>query len=219
MAEYSIPKSFEKGFRHLINLEHKDLIRISEKMNQFEVGGGPLEFQKFLRELEIDEIDEISKSIFSFGKLLLDNYGNYRPVVEGLLKAYIREYDNSFLNKDNEDIIQKLMIIFESSSKVKMSYKTMSLMSDVPNVFRESSILTDIRVVFNDDILDANRNAIISQQIKLIYIENTIEKALYLNADRFDLEELKGQIDRALLKEEVFRNEYSDKFKFVKSAN
>ncbi|WP_293785742.1 hypothetical protein [uncultured Pedobacter sp.] len=215
MARYHIPARFRSGFNSLIELDNASLELLTNRLSNFPIGGGHYSLVDFLHDLPIANIDEIASTIYSFGNILIDRSKNIEDIANGLVKSYLADEDNN-ANPDKENhYITILVSIFISAVNVKISYKAMTLATDVPNIFRESNIICDIRMVFADDISDARRNAIISQQIKLVYSENGEEKVLYVNADRQDLESLRDQIDRAISKEKILKNDYSEVFNII----
>lgn len=216
MAKYFIPDVFKKGFQYLIELDKDSIKQVGARMSEFPVGKNPHDFYEFMKSLRIAHIDEISKTIFSFANLLLDKKGSHRAIAEGLLNAYkVDAGEDDQLAERNDEIIESLTYIFEQSKSIKLSYKGLSLLLDVPAIYRTSSIITDIRLIFNEDIEEQNRTAVITQQLKVVYSDSSSEKTFYLSLDKMDLEELKEQIERALQKEAIMRKDYSETFSFL----
>ena len=215
MAKYFIPHIFKDGFRLLIGLDFKSIQEIGTRMADFHPSKGPNDFHEHMKVLNISGINEISRTIYSFANLLLDHQASHKVIAEGLLNAYISESEDTKRIKNPNEIISNLIFIFENAKSVKLSYKGLTLMLDVPAIYRESSIITDIRLVFNEDLEEKNRSAIITQQLKLIYSDNENEKSFYLSLDKSDLEDLKLQIERALKKEAIMRTDYFETFTFL----
>lgn len=215
MSKYFIPDSVREGFESLVALSAAHLNLIIKKMDEFNIGDGPTDFYELLSPLNVPNIDEISKTIFSFCSLLIDNNDNPRSLAEGLVDAFLAESDVKAKTKNKEKIIERLLNIFESSRKLKTSYKLYALSGEVQNAYRDSLIITDIRVAFNDSLEEGDRNAIITHQLKLEFSKNSKRAELFINLERADLEELKTQIDRALEKENILTKDYGNVFKFI----
>ncbi len=214
MASFLIPNMYMAGFETLLQLDKTTIDKIGNQMISFLPGKGPKAFYEHMAVLDIKGIDEISKTIYSFSNLLIEQKSSHQEIAEGLLEAYKKRNPDSKI--DLEKGKEMLLLIFSNSKSVKLSYKGLSLILDVPNAYAKSSIITDIRPVFNDELEDKDRYAIISQTIKIEYQNDGLDKTFYINFDSLDLEELKSQIERAQKKESILRKEYAEAFNFIK---
>lgn len=215
MARYHIPTRFKEGFKTLIELDNASLELLINRLADFPIGGGQYKLIDFLHNLPIPNIDEIASTIYSFGYILTDRSKNIDDIATGLVQSYLSDDGGKGDPDKSNHYISTLVSVFISAANVKASYKAMILASDVQNIFRESSIISDIRPVFADDLSDSRRNAIISQQIKIIFTENGEEKYFFVNVDRQDLENLRDQIDRAITKEKLLKSDYSEVFNII----
>ena len=215
MAKYSIPDIYKDGFKALVNLDITDINLIAKQMLTFKVGGEPKAFTEHLKELPINSIEDIADTIFSFVGLLIEDKQDIKQIASDLVIAY----NSDFGSKDSELItnegVEKLFILFENSSQLKLSYKALTLASDFKNVLKSTSILSDIRVVFNDDINDMNRHSIIYHQLKIEYSTKSERVTEYFALDLKDLENLKNQVDRALLKQQLLTQDYKEALNII----
>lgn len=214
MNKFFIPKPYRIGFKNIIMLDDNQLKLICEKLKLFTVGDGPNDLEEILSELEIPEILEIAKTIYSFGFILKDSKLDFHSTASGLLLAYNDDSDDE-IDVNDEKFNKNLVTIFENSEKIKLSHKALELFTNVPISIRSCNVITDIRPIFHDNINQGNRFALITQQLQMTYNENSENKTIFINFDKQDLEDLKEQIDRAILKQSVIQADYSNIYSFI----
>ena len=69
-------------------------------------------------------------------------------------------------------------------------------------------------MIFNDNIRDNNRNALLIHHLHIEYVKEGYRKIILL-LDLADLKSLKESIERAINKEEIIKNDYQSSFKFL----
>lgn len=216
MAKYQLPMRYRSGFKTLVELDSNSLNGLTDRLKTFEIGGGPKKLIEHLHDLPVPNIDEVARTIFSFGSILIDKNINVSLVATELVEHLIHNSDNDLDSSKNEFYVTNLIKVLDSSNNIKVSYKALALSSEVSNVFRDSTIITDLRLISAEKLEDKNRHTLISQQLRIIYTTDDRDKTIYLTLDREDLEILREQIDRALAKELMIRNEYSEILNIIK---
>lgn len=216
MAKYAIPSRYRSGFKTLIELDATSLNLLTQRLVEFPIGGGPSQLVDHLHDLPIPNIDEVSTTIYSFGNILVDKNRDLLKISTELIESLIKYEDNNIELDNTQGLINNLLLVFESAKNIKTSFKAQALANDVPNIFRHSTILTDLRMVYPDDLEDSDRHAIVSQTLRIVYLNNDEDETIHITLDRKDLETLKTQIDRALAKESIIRNDYGSSLNIIK---
>lgn len=220
MAKYFIPQRFKEGFKLLLSLNDESTKILISKLNDFEVGGGMVTFRNFMHSLPIVNIDDISETIFSFGGLLNNKDGDDDKQIANDLIDSLNLDSEETLDKDKRnDYLERLLVIFENSQNIKISYKALMLSNDVPRIFNESKIISDIRVIFGDEIESDKKFAVVSHQLKIDLIEDSREKSIHINMDIEDLKKLRNQIDRAFVKDALMKQEFSPVINFINTTD
>ncbi len=71
-----------------------------------------------------------------------------------------------------------------------------------------------MRFIFNSDILDKSRTAIITHNLKLEIVDSMDNKDIYISMDIESLKELNATIERAIRKEDIIKSDYSPMINF-----
>lgn len=74
--------------------------------------------------------------------------------------------------------------------------------------------LDDMRLLFNDEIESPPGCGVILHQLKIEYVENGKRKSVFVSLNRDDVRELSENLQRALKKEEVIK-ENQPNIKFI----
>jgi threonine dehydratase len=75
---------------------------------------------------------------------------------------------------------------------------------------KKSSVMTDMRLLFNDELVTAPTCGVILHQLKIDYIENGEQKSFFLSMDKDDVTEMCNVLKRALKKEDIILKNQSD---------
>jgi len=217
--KFQIPEIFKPGFIALSALSKKDFDALLETIRSLPVGVGVREFQEALRKTSLEDTNEISKTIFSLGNLL--NSTSIEISVEELSKdladSFEEESDDQVTVDEKQDLIGKLVKIL-SSENLNHTFKALNLISENDQIFREARIISDVRVIFNDDLKASTRSGVIIHRLKIEYQKNQSVKDFYLSLDSGDLQKLRKQIDRAIEKEKILKSDYSN-IKFIEISD
>ena len=128
---------------------------------------------------------------------------------------YILQFPN--IKPEEISLLQNnLLIILDKISPLALSAKAFNLLSENKTTFIESRIISDIRLVFDNDIIKKNRLAVLVHNLKIVTTENDERKEFYFSLDTNDLKMLKTQIERAEKKDELIRHQYSNEIQFIK---
>jgi len=93
------------------------------------------------------------------------------------------------------------------------------LLSNDSAIYSESKVVTDIRIIFNDDLEEKDRNAMIVHGLNIEYYSANDIKNFHVSLTTTDLKDLKDVIERAISKENIINKDYSTDFKFITSIN
>lgn len=215
----NIPKNLISGFRALVDLPINEVKVIAEFLPKIPLGTGPNDFHNKLQgQFDIENISIISNTIFSLGNLLLkkDNNG-IENIANDLITSLTKKVKSPLEQNEIDDLKQKLYIILYNSENLKSTFKALSLLSENDIVYRDSRIITDMRLLFDDDNLSEsnNRKALIIHRLRIEAYKNETFKNFYISLDSKDLSKLKESIDRALDKEQEIKNSYSENIYFI----
>jgi hypothetical protein len=83
--------------------------------------------------------------------------------------------------------------------------KALGILTDHEHIFVGSRILTDVRTVFQEDVVEPPAGAVIVHMLGVHYHEGLTHKEIFFALDARDLMELKKAIDRASKKEEALK--------------
>ncbi len=214
MAKYRIPQQYLDGFEKISALNTEQIKIIADILNSTEFG---LDKNKIvesiiatnsLNEFDSSGIKTIVNTIYSIIRLDEKDKEEQKIRIKNLTESIIHYSDE--LNEDStEKLHTYLNILFAISGKTKQTIKGIELLNSNQRNFIDSRIITDLRVVFDDDVDDTKvKNAVIVHNLKINFIENngTIKESFFA-LDTNDIISLKNTLDRAIRKEHVLRND------------
>jgi uncharacterized protein (DUF1697 family) len=209
MTTFKIPTTFVPGFQKLIELSEEEVKQIAGVVKTIPVGTGPTTFQEQLsQKLELTGLNPVATTIFSFGSLLYGHKDENDQLAEKLAESFGETTD---LKEDElNDLTGKLKIILSHSENLKISFKAFDLLSENSAIFRDCKIVSDIRLLFQDDLSEKNKNAIVIHQLGIEFQEDDEVKKSFYSFSRSELEKLKAQIERAIEKEESIRQNFAN---------
>lgn len=216
MAKIQIPNQFIPGFENLFNLSEDDFLKLIQELNLIPIGIGPKKFVEILvSKFESSQIISISSTIFSLGNIL--------NTLELPIEEFASELTNSYsdikelkLNvHDKKHLENRVLLVLKNIGSLKLTFKALSLLRENNQNLTESHIITDIRLVFQEQIENRERHAVIIHKLKLEFRKDNENKEFFLALDNNDLVKLKRQIERALEKEELIKQDYQNTISFI----
>ncbi|MFW5886139.1 MAG: hypothetical protein ACOCUL_00140 [Bacteroidota bacterium] len=207
MTKFQIPEAFLPGFMELSKLSPEDAEKIGILLNQIPVGATIQDFRETFTEAGLPEnIQVTAETVFSMGALLAGETENdLTELATGLSKAFQEKNQGKITNEEAQQLKRNLLIILKNGDNLKKTYKAYQLFSENARIYRNSRVMTDIRLLFNDELDSNPRSGLILHQLKIEYVENEKPKSFFVSLDREDLVSLSENFQRALKKEESIK--------------
>ncbi len=223
MARYTIPERFKKGFAILSKTPKSVIEDIANILKNLPIGIGIDNIAEKIKldirdEIRESDIDEIIKTLFSLVGFNNENTIDFTEFVNEITKSYSDEsdLDESSLKLLNSNVIS----LYSSSQSIKMTLKANNLSGEFEKLFLDCRVLSDIRIIFSENLDDANQSAVIVHQLKLDYVKHGETQQTFFALDSNDLRKLKISIERALDKDKNIReNMYSNNLQFIELNN
>lgn len=213
MSSLRIPDHLRPGFDNLISLDYSNfglLIDYIKSLTDFKNLESARDLTKrFLSEVGIDE--SVNDVIYSLASLKA-RYPT-KNMEEDLLESF-----KSFSESDSLDeslFKERVKELSDSSEALNKYLKKNILGSSYDKTLVYSEIITDIRLVFNSNLNDQSRSAIITHNLKLEVMDSIDNRDIYISMDSDSLVELKATIERALEKEITIKKDYSNQISFL----
>jgi hypothetical protein len=216
MIRYQIPKAFLPGFRALSQINSEEAAELAARVEKLPVGADVKEFQIAIKEeTGLSETSFLSaNAIFSLGGLLLDDEGEVEQLAEDLSDAFCKGSKEEVSPAQKEQLRQNLITIFKKAENLKKTFKAYQLLLENTHNYQKSRVITDMRLIFEDDFNKVPQSGLIIHQLKLEYLENNEQKAFFITLDSNNILKLKEDLNRAIEKEACIKRDY-DKVHFI----
>lgn len=216
MANYKLSKEFLNGIEALITLDENSFQNMIRVISELKAGTGPKNFRKQVEEsLPGSKIDYLSSALYSLGDFYASEKKTLEDTVNELNQSYWLGKESTQRETDELLLVNRLKLILEHYASFKTTFKAISLLTENDRLFRESRIITDVRLMFSEQLEESISNAVIVHQLKLSTLSNGKKEELYLSLDDSDLETLKETLDRAIKKGEKIRSDFHDRLNFI----
>ncbi len=217
MARVRIPAAARSGFEAISKLSEEQVNAIADYLDKMPVGTRMEDIEAFLSSnLNIQQSPNIVYTFRSFAELLQPANVDPDVLAEKLTSSYKEQVGQDFSEIDENNLRKNLGLIFNHSINLKLTLKAYDLIGDTNYIFTGSKIISDIRLVFNDNIetKDVKRNALIVHQMHFEYYKER-NRRIEFKLDLSDLKKIKADIERAINKEDVIKKDYSEVFNFL----
>lgn len=210
MAKLIIPPDVIDGFKEIAKFDEIQINELANYLDKFKVGTKFEELDKFINsKLHVSNSNTLVKTIISLGELLESEDVNYSELAHELRDSIEQSLQEENVSKlDNLEF--NLVKIFENSKNLKLTIKAYNLLLENSNVYVDGKIISDIRLIFNDNLTEPNRNGVIIHRLHLTLQNKKDSSEIILTIDNSDLKKLKDVIDRALLKEDIIKEDYEN---------
>jgi hypothetical protein len=216
MDGYKIPKMFLPGFEELAKLEDENFKKLISIIKKVPVGVGSKTFHNSLKKgIKNQSIDDLAKTIYSLGALLILDVKNINQLIDDLLFSFKSQTNLKLNANKSKEFRERLGTILTNSRNIKLTFKAIDLRQENDRIYKTSRILSDIRVVFNEDLKNNDRYAVVIHQLKIESEKDGKKNNMFFALDFDDLIDFKEQIDRAIEKEEVLKNNYNMNLNFI----
>lgn len=210
MIRYKIPSNLLPGFKLLAHFSDEEIKTIAQVVQSFTVGGSAREFQVLLEDIKfVTDPNLLSQTLFSFGELLLNANGKLTSLAKDLGIAYAQGFNEKSIEEKGR-LEQNLLVLFEHAANLKQTFKAFQVLLDNKSVYRQSKVLTDIRMIFNDDLEQDPKDGLIIHQLKIEQVINNAPKETFISLTHNDLLDLEKQLKRAKEKEKQLKKIYSE---------
>ncbi len=216
MSRISIPTPVLPGIKYISGLDDANITKL---VNYIALLPIEIEFSTVAEELDtlldIQTGRNLLQTIMSFNSLIENNDEENKKVAERLTNSYIDLSGDELSEKDKIVLINNLYLILSNFNSVKQIIDAREIYSSNENNLSDLSMITDLRLIFKDNIEDKDRSAIIIHKLNLEYSNSNDFKELYLTLDIKDLNKLKVLIENAIQKDQILRDDYKDVLNFI----
>lgn len=219
MVRYKIPEQYLPGFKLIFNLTNKKVQLIQRTLLETPIGYGPERAAKSVeKELDLkgEEIEIIFKTIYSLINLKMEEEDETDNVqfLNDIVEAYQR-VDEELLDKKKSKLLNNLLALIESDNNIKNTIKATELLYEHERTFIEGRIITDVRLVFDEDVEKADQSALIIHKLKIKYLKDGKYEEVYYTLDFEDLTKLKNIAERGIKKDRLIRNNTIENISFI----
>lgn len=219
MARYTIPERFKKGFAILSKTQTSLVEEISNILIILPVGTGIEGIAKKVKldlgdKIDESDVEEIIKTLFSLVGFNNENTVDFTEFVDDITKSYSDEFH---LEDTSLEILNKNLInLYSNSQNIRITLKANNLLGEYEKLFLDCRVLSDIRIIFNENLDEDKQTAVVVHQLKLDYVKHGESQQTFFALDNNDLRKLKIAVERALEKDKNIReNMYSNNLQFI----
>jgi len=221
MATYSIPKDFIEGFDGIINMPEEDFQTLVSLIGELQIGEPFGDFlDKSADKFSVTspkEVQVIVQSLVSIVGIFENANGDIDEFTSDFSRSYLISKENA--TETQKSILKnRLSSVLDKFSNLSITVKGQDLLTDNQRNFREGRVITDIRLMFDNNLSSPNTNALIVHNLKIQYQEDRKTKEFFVALDLSDLKKLKSIVDRAIEKDRIIK-ETQKNFSFLDYNN
>lgn len=215
MARISIPESVQPGFLLISKMASTDVEFLIDVLKSVKRDEELIDIEEKLTSVFKNDSRIILKTILSFSGLLRDN-ATPEEVSKNLTESFIEINKGSLPTKTRIGLEKNLLSILFNVYNLRKNINSRRSSTDNESILQSSKLITDIRVIFQDDDLTSkDKDAIIMHKLHIEYQNNFDDKEIYLTLDLKDLNKLKSQIEKAIEKDQILREDLKDSLNII----
>lgn len=207
MGKLSLSPNVIEGIEIINSIDENQLSGIVQYIRDMQVGESAKNVVDYFKSsLGIEAADVVFPAIINLINFIQKNKD--KNALEDILESLKslepkREFDLVKLRSSFTEIL-------DNSKNIILTTKAASLLVANNNNFSECKIVTDIRLVFDENITLSKRNAVIVHKLHFEVSNPTNSEDIFIHMDMEDLVKLKEAVDRAILKEELIKEDYEE---------
>ncbi len=177
MPHILIPERVLPGFKEISDLSKEQAKQFASYLNSVHVRINFDEFfddinEYLFSELNIKSSKKIVEALISLTDLLEPTDIDLKDLAAQLAESF-EEVSPTKLSEEQMDSLRaNLFLIFEKSQNLRLTLKAITLAYESDNIYRESKVISDVRFIFNDELKDKNRNAMILHRLHIVIKNN-----------------------------------------------
>lgn len=179
MARYTIPPQLRSGFELLIGLTSENVKVLSDILGSSKVGESVAEIverNKSNFQLIESDFGNIIASLFSLVNIFRESQG-LDTKVETFVEDFVLSYQRVAKNTTSDDIhtLQNhlLQLIPSLGVSVRHTIKARDLLTENLNNFSDARVISDIRIVYDEDkeLQNINQYALVVHHLKIEFFQ------------------------------------------------
>ncbi len=203
-----IPRPYQKGFGIILNLSKKDFdelySNIENLVDSYSVKDLSEQIVKANKSFTEDNIKQIVIAIRGLTEIIENSEDTIEETLEDIFDI-IKEgnaEDIIYNNQNKEDFQSRVKKLLESKA-IENSSKAIRVLTANQNNFLFARIITDIRPIFNTNVEETPKSAVIVHNLQLHYQDSHCaeHKDIFISLDSKDVQALKDALARAEKKE------------------
>lgn len=203
----AIPEPYQEGFKKLSLLSESEFQKIKEGLSAMALTHSIRSLTDKLTETSSLEYEEISQIFYSVGSLtsLITESESISELVDDITKISLRD---DIIKAGKKDIFENRLLFLLENKQIYYASKAQDLITEYSNIFLTSKIASDIRPVFDIDVDQNPKGALIVHNLHIHYQSDTESdhKDLFLALDINDIQLLKNTLERAEKKQISLQN-------------
>ena len=213
MRAYSIPDIYIPGFNNIIKFSTGELKSFAEVIRSLKVGEdleSILNKSKgFLPSFSDEDVYNIIRSLVSVVDIFESSGRNIPVFTDRFSESYLSS-NPSATNEDSIALKRNLSILLEAFDSIRITSKAQNIILENKNNFKEARVVTDIRLVFDENLEDNKKFAVIIHNLKIDFARISKSDEFFVAMDLSDLKKMKVVIDRAIEKDRIIRESKFD---------
>jgi hypothetical protein len=204
MKNIQIPEGFIQAFEFVAGLHSDQAKMLGDLVSHLPFKMDPDGFANSVYELfPSAEKFDLAQAIYSLGSILNRENVKQHDLVLSLA--------TDFEDKKNKSIQDNLQLILADTDQLKHIYKAYSLQRQAERILTKSSVYTDVRFCFEEDLDNWKADhGVIIHNLKLEFLSSEGKpEEFFIGLDHEDLNNIIESAKRALKKEEAIKKQYS----------
>ena len=216
MARISIPEAVKPGFMLISDLTDNEINTLLNVLNNVKTSDELEKIEEILKEDFGNNSRLLLQTVASFSGLLeKEESDTPREVAKNLTLSFTEINKEDLTNEKKIKLEENLTLLLSNVKSLRKNINSRNSAYDNESILRTSKLITDLRILFHDDLGEKNRDAVILHKLHIEYQQNFERKEIYFTLDLKDLNKLKSEIEKAIEKDQVIREDFKESLNII----
>jgi len=204
MEELQIPEKFKSGFKLLVSIDKKTVQEFVDAFKQAQpsrINNLVLAVTSRVNTLTTEQVKDVIETLISLYNLRdylqENNDASTQEVIEKISQAIQNDGELNIDDEQKQEFEKRLATFLDFDAVLSFTSKAIEVIRDHERLFVDSRVHTDMRPVFESDLEDSPAGVAIVHMLKIEYGDLDGKHEFFVALDAIDLEQLRGQLDRA----------------------